>query len=58
MNIRNFFRGIRVLVTGHTGFKGAWLSQWLAAEGAQVAGISLPPEDNGQPNSVCRGRHR
>src|SRR5260221_6387922 len=40
------FRGLPVLVTGHTGFKGAWLSSWLARAGAQVHGISLPPPDD------------
>ena len=35
--------GRRVLVTGHTGFKGAWLSLWLAAMGARVTGLALPP---------------
>lgn len=39
-----FWRGSRVLVTGHTGFKGAWLSLWLNAMGARVAGLALPPE--------------
>jgi len=34
----------RVLVTGHTGFKGGWLSQWLISLGATVYGIALPPE--------------
>ncbi|MBX7190667.1 MAG: CDP-glucose 4,6-dehydratase [Sandaracinaceae bacterium] len=37
------WRGKRVLVTGHTGFKGAWLSLWLRRLGAEVTGISLPP---------------
>jgi CDP-glucose 4,6-dehydratase len=37
------YQGRRVLVTGHTGFKGSWLSRWLAALGAEVTGISLPP---------------
>jgi CDP-glucose 4,6-dehydratase len=35
-----FWSGKRVLVTGHTGFKGAWLSLWLQAAGAKVAGLS------------------
>ncbi|HEX2391491.1 MAG TPA: CDP-glucose 4,6-dehydratase [Solirubrobacterales bacterium] len=37
---REFWRGRRVLVTGHTGFKGAWLSLWLQSLGAQVTGFS------------------
>jgi CDP-glucose 4,6-dehydratase len=39
-----FWRGRRVLLTGHTGFKGSWLSLWLQALGADVAGLALPPE--------------
>ena len=35
------YRGRRVLVTGHTGFKGSWLALWLHALGARVAGFSL-----------------
>lgn len=37
----DFWRGRRVLLTGHTGFKGAWLSLWLQTLGAEVTGISL-----------------
>lgn len=43
-----FWAGRRVLVTGHTGFKGAWLTHWLLRMGAQVTGLSLEP--NTQPN--------
>ena len=38
-----FWRGKQVLLTGHTGFKGAWLTLWLHRLGAKVTGISLPP---------------
>ena len=38
-----FWRGKRVLLTGHTGFKGAWLSIWLHRLGAEVTGVALPP---------------
>jgi len=44
----DFWRGKRVLLTGHTGFKGAWLALWLKRLGAQVFGISLAPAT--QPN--------
>lgn len=41
-----FWRGKRVLLTGHTGFKGGWLSLWLQSMGAQVTGYALvPPTD-------------
>ncbi|HWM09265.1 MAG TPA: CDP-glucose 4,6-dehydratase [Solirubrobacteraceae bacterium] len=38
-----FWRGRRVLVTGHTGFKGAWLTMWLRRLGASVTGFGSPP---------------
>ncbi|MBS0660052.1 MAG: CDP-glucose 4,6-dehydratase [Verrucomicrobia bacterium] len=38
------YRQARVLVTGHTGFKGAWLAQWLLELGAEVTGFGLAPE--------------
>jgi CDP-glucose 4,6-dehydratase len=41
-----FWRGKRVFMTGHTGFKGSWLSLWLQRLGAQVTGYALPPPTN------------
>lgn len=38
----NFYKGKKVLITGHTGFKGSWLSQILIMAGANVTGFSLP----------------
>lgn len=39
----SFWHGKRVLLTGHTGFKGSWLSLWLQAMGSELRGISLAP---------------
>lgn len=39
----NCYYGKKIVVTGHSGFKGSWLSLWLQALGAEVIGISLPP---------------
>lgn len=38
------FEGTRILITGHTGFKGSWLTLWLRSLGAEVHGLALPPE--------------
>ena len=50
----SFWRGRRVLITGHTGFKGAWLAIWLQMLGAQVAGFALPAA--GHPNLYLAAR--
>ncbi len=39
----NIYQGRRVFITGHTGFKGSWLTAWLLSLGAKVAGFALPP---------------
>lgn len=41
----DFWRGKRVLLTGHTGFKGSWAALWLARMGADVTGLALPPPE-------------
>ncbi len=41
---KNIYYGKRVLITGHTGFKGSWLALWLQEMGAEVTGVSLSPE--------------
>jgi len=40
---KNFWIGKKVLITGHTGFKGSWLSLWLQHLGAEIIGLSLDP---------------
>lgn len=48
-----FWKGRRVLLTGHTGFKGAWAAAWLAKMGAEITGISLPADgDHSLYNSI------
>jgi CDP-glucose 4,6-dehydratase len=42
-SVQSAFQGKRVFITGHTGFKGSWLSVWLLKMGARVYGYSLPP---------------
>lgn len=40
----DFWRNKRVLLSGHTGFKGSWLALWLHRLGAKVTGVALPPQ--------------
>ncbi|MBI3775487.1 MAG: NAD-dependent epimerase/dehydratase family protein, partial [Gammaproteobacteria bacterium] len=39
----NFWKGRKVFITGHTGFKGSWMSLWLQRLSAEVVGYALPP---------------
>jgi len=49
-----FYQGKRVLVTGHTGFKGGWASLWLKQLGAAVWGVSLPPPTHPNFHEIIR----
>lgn len=49
--------GRRVLLTGHTGFKGAWAGRWLALAGARVTGLALPPETGPNLSRMLGDRH-
>jgi CDP-glucose 4,6-dehydratase len=50
-----FWRGKRVLLTGHTGFKGAWLALWLHRLGAEVSAVALPPVGTSLYELACIG---
>ena len=49
----SFYRGKRVLITGHTGFKGSWLCRILVNAGAVVTGYSLEPPTNPALFDMC-----
>ena len=49
----SFWHDRSVLVTGHTGFKGGWLTTWLAEMGARVTGCALPPESEPSYFQLC-----
>ena len=48
-----FWKGKRVFLTGHTGFKGGWLSLWLTSLGAEVHGYALQPPTEPNFFTVC-----
>lgn len=53
-SLHGFYPGKRILITGHTGFKGAWLSLWLGRLGAQVIGYALAPPTTPNLFDVCQ----
>lgn len=53
-SLETAFRGKRVLLTGHTGFKGAWMAEWLLRLGARLTGFALPPPT--QPSLFASAR--
>jgi len=50
----DFWKGKRVFITGHTGFKGSWLSLWLHSMGAEVTGYALNPPTEPSLYKLCR----
>jgi len=53
LDLSDAYKGRRVLVTGHTGFKGSWISAWLHKLGADVYGVSLDPPTNPNLFDAC-----
>lgn len=51
---QNFWAGKKVLITGHTGFKGSWLALWLQSMGAKVCGFALSPPSSPSLFDVAR----
>ena len=51
---RQFWRGKRVLVTGDSGFKGSWMALWLNVLGAEIHGLSLPPDQRRNLYSLAK----
>ena len=54
----NIYQGKKVLVTGHTGFKGSWLCAWLQKLGAQVCGVALEPDQSPNHFSLIKNSCR
>ena len=46
MNLKKFFNKKKILITGHTGFKGSWLVHWLSRYNVKIMGIGLKPYHN------------
>ena len=46
MSFLNIYKNKTILITGHTGFKGSWLTSWLVLLGAKVIGISINTPSN------------
>ncbi len=53
MSFKNIYQGKKVLITGHTGFKGSWLSRWLIHLNADIVGISLALPSTPNNFSIC-----
>ena len=45
INLSEFFNKKKILITGHTGFKGSWLTHWLSRYNVKILGIGLSPNN-------------
>ena len=54
MSFQNIYRGKKVLITGHTGFKGSWMAIWLKELGAEVYGYALAPQSEMDNFVICK----
>lgn len=54
-HLKKYYNNKKVFLTGHTGFKGAWMLTWLQSLGAQIKGYSLAPEQKPNLYSIIRG---
>ena len=55
---KNIYKNKRVLITGHTGFKGSWMAEWLNLLGAKVYGISLRPSTTPSHHYILESRKK
>jgi len=58
VNFKKSFKGKKIFLTGHTGFKGSWMSVWLDLLGAQVKGYALKPERISLYNKIQKNLHK
>jgi len=56
MNLESIYRGKKIFLTGHTGFKGSWLLSWLHYLGANIKGYSLAPENDNDLYNIINGQ--
>lgn len=54
MSFENIYKGKKVLITGHTGFKGSWMAIWLKDLGAEVYGYALAPQSEMDNFEICK----
>jgi CDP-glucose 4,6-dehydratase len=55
-NLKNFFYKKKIIITGHTGFKGSWLVEWLKTYDAKLIGISIDVPTKPSHFQVYRSR--